>query len=132
MAPGAHGEPDLLAPLVQDPVGVERVREERVVPPAEQPDRHPNAVRGIRHRAGLPVGPVPGVAHPVLEERDAVAEGAAVPLADGYVGERGDEPADSSPTGQVALDAGPQHDAVSYTHLRAHETPEQLVCRLLL
>src|SRR5678815_1144842 len=27
-----------------------------------------------------------------------------------------------------------QHDgvAVSYTHLRAHETPEQLVCRLLL
>src|SRR5674536_388188 len=26
--------------------------------------------------------------------------------------------------------AGP--DAVSYTHLRAHETPEHLVCRLLL
>eukprot|EP00658_Telonema_sp_P-2_P028434 TRINITY_DN21787_c0_g1_i3.p1 TRINITY_DN21787_c0_g1~~TRINITY_DN21787_c0_g1_i3.p1 ORF type:complete len:331 (+),score=131.93 TRINITY_DN21787_c0_g1_i3:156-1148(+) len=24
------------------------------------------------------------------------------------------------------------HDAVSYTHLRAHETPEHLVCRLLL
>ena len=23
-------------------------------------------------------------------------------------------------------------DAVSYTHLRAHETPEHLVCRLLL
>ena len=23
-------------------------------------------------------------------------------------------------------------DTVSYTHLRAHETPEQLVCRLLL
>src|SRR5678816_1892767 len=22
------------------------------------------------------------------------------------------------------------HDSVSYTHLRAHETPEQLVCRL--
>src|SRR5678816_4946281 len=25
-----------------------------------------------------------------------------------------------------------QHDPVSYTHLRAHETPEHLVCRLLL
>ncbi len=25
-----------------------------------------------------------------------------------------------------------RHTAVSYTHLRAHETPEQLVCRLLL
>src|SRR5665254_13057 len=25
-----------------------------------------------------------------------------------------------------------RHDAVSYTHLRAHETPEHLVCRLLL
>ena len=25
-----------------------------------------------------------------------------------------------------------QLDAVSYTHLRAHETPEHLVCRLLL
>mgnify|MGYP007068772711 CR=1 FL=1 len=24
------------------------------------------------------------------------------------------------------------HTAVSYTHLRAHETPEHLVCRLLL
>ena len=24
------------------------------------------------------------------------------------------------------------HSAVSYTHLRAHETPEHLVCRLLL
>ena len=24
------------------------------------------------------------------------------------------------------------YDAVSYTHLRAHETPEHLVCRLLL
>src|SRR5674536_358015 len=24
------------------------------------------------------------------------------------------------------------HDPVSYTHLRAHETPEHLVCRLLL
>src|SRR5674536_395931 len=24
------------------------------------------------------------------------------------------------------------HEAVSYTHLRAHETPEHLVCRLLL
>src|SRR5678815_3008841 len=32
------------------------------------------------------------------------------------------------------LDEGPiiEQDAVSYTHLRAHETPEQLVCRLLL
>eukprot|EP00658_Telonema_sp_P-2_P064736 TRINITY_DN5396_c0_g2_i1.p1 TRINITY_DN5396_c0_g2~~TRINITY_DN5396_c0_g2_i1.p1 ORF type:complete len:288 (-),score=45.53 TRINITY_DN5396_c0_g2_i1:14-877(-) len=29
-------------------------------------------------------------------------------------------------------DASPQTRAVSYTHLRAHETPEHLVCRLLL
>ena len=28
--------------------------------------------------------------------------------------------------------AGAASDAVSYTHLRAHETPEHLVCRLLL
>ena len=28
----------------------------------------------------------------------------------------------------VLIEPGP----VSYTHLRAHETPEQLVCRLLL
>src|SRR5678815_3415420 len=28
--------------------------------------------------------------------------------------------------------AGPNPWAVSYTHLRAHETPEHLVCRLLL
>ena len=27
---------------------------------------------------------------------------------------------------------GQRLDAVSYTHLRAHETPEHLVCRLLL
>ena len=27
---------------------------------------------------------------------------------------------------------GTIHTAVSYTHLRAHETPEHLVCRLLL
>src|SRR5678815_4939616 len=32
--------------------------------------------------------------------------------------------------GQPRLDALPR--AVSYTHLRAHETPEHLVCRLLL
>src|SRR5674536_137206 len=38
-------------------------------------------------------------------------------------------------TGHVRLDvAGEVHelDPVSYTHLRAHETPEHLVCRLLL
>src|SRR5678816_10631 len=28
--------------------------------------------------------------------------------------------------------AGSRYAAVSYTHLRAHETPEHLVCRLLL
>src|SRR5678816_1557595 len=32
----------------------------------------------------------------------------------------------------VHADAGEARDAVSYTHLRAHETPEHLVCRLLL
>ena len=31
-------------------------------------------------------------------------------------------------TGDLAQKLGP----VSYTHLRAHETPEHLVCRLLL
>src|SRR5678815_5053293 len=29
-------------------------------------------------------------------------------------------------------DAASRTEAVSYTHLRAHETPEHLVCRLLL
>src|SRR5665254_15859 len=45
----------------------------------------------------------------------------------------------SLPSGREAVcDGGQGHDAarcyetVSYTHLRAHETPEHLVCRLLL
>src|SRR5674536_391012 len=32
----------------------------------------------------------------------------------------------------VVPDTGTYQAAVSYTHLRAHETPEHLVCRLLL
>src|SRR5678816_4147753 len=56
----------------------------------------------------------------------------------------GDEPGSSVggvQSGPVPVSAGraPMNDAlrpsrtpVSYTHLRAHETPEQLVCRLLL
>ena len=32
----------------------------------------------------------------------------------------------------VTTDMGASPQAVSYTHLRAHETPEHLVCRLLL
>eukprot|EP00658_Telonema_sp_P-2_P019068 TRINITY_DN17481_c0_g1_i1.p1 TRINITY_DN17481_c0_g1~~TRINITY_DN17481_c0_g1_i1.p1 ORF type:complete len:139 (+),score=21.15 TRINITY_DN17481_c0_g1_i1:194-610(+) len=35
-------------------------------------------------------------------------------------------------SGLTALDLTPLLQAVSYTHLRAHETPEHLVCRLLL
>src|SRR5678816_4747491 len=31
---------------------------------------------------------------------------------------------------QVLAPRRPSRDAVSYTHLRAHETPEHLVCRL--
>src|SRR5678816_1399794 len=34
-------------------------------------------------------------------------------------------------TGNI-MDARPASTTVSYTHLRAHETPEHLVCRLLL
>ena len=33
---------------------------------------------------------------------------------------------------QEIVDAARRTGAVSYTHLRAHETPEHLVCRLLL
>eukprot|EP00658_Telonema_sp_P-2_P047779 TRINITY_DN36375_c0_g1_i2.p1 TRINITY_DN36375_c0_g1~~TRINITY_DN36375_c0_g1_i2.p1 ORF type:complete len:147 (-),score=40.72 TRINITY_DN36375_c0_g1_i2:67-507(-) len=33
---------------------------------------------------------------------------------------------------QITVDLGDKVVAVSYTHLRAHETPEHLVCRLLL
>ena len=33
---------------------------------------------------------------------------------------------------QVSTHPGSVHHAVSYTHLRAHETREDLVCRLLL
>eukprot|EP00658_Telonema_sp_P-2_P035379 TRINITY_DN2573_c0_g1_i10.p1 TRINITY_DN2573_c0_g1~~TRINITY_DN2573_c0_g1_i10.p1 ORF type:complete len:163 (+),score=20.27 TRINITY_DN2573_c0_g1_i10:147-635(+) len=32
----------------------------------------------------------------------------------------------------IPLSTSPSPEAVSYTHLRAHETPEHLVCRLLL
>eukprot|EP00658_Telonema_sp_P-2_P017301 TRINITY_DN16703_c0_g1_i1.p2 TRINITY_DN16703_c0_g1~~TRINITY_DN16703_c0_g1_i1.p2 ORF type:complete len:108 (-),score=36.63 TRINITY_DN16703_c0_g1_i1:57-380(-) len=35
-------------------------------------------------------------------------------------------------TDQQACHIVLEHMAVSYTHLRAHETPEHLVCRLLL
>src|SRR5678815_1070306 len=42
----------------------------------------------------------------------------------------------TEPTAFTTCDSGVLADAalapVSYTHLRAHETPEQLVCRLLL
>eukprot|EP00658_Telonema_sp_P-2_P050604 TRINITY_DN38624_c0_g1_i1.p1 TRINITY_DN38624_c0_g1~~TRINITY_DN38624_c0_g1_i1.p1 ORF type:complete len:144 (+),score=24.46 TRINITY_DN38624_c0_g1_i1:37-468(+) len=34
--------------------------------------------------------------------------------------------------GKSKLSSSPTRRAVSYTHLRAHETPEHLVCRLLL
>src|SRR5678815_6062912 len=33
---------------------------------------------------------------------------------------------------RMVLDPFAEHVPVSYTHLRAHETPEHLVCRLLL
>src|SRR5674536_196388 len=36
------------------------------------------------------------------------------------------------PAARPARNAGPSAYPVSYTHLRAHETPEHLVCRLLL
>src|SRR5678815_5876767 len=43
---------------------------------------------------------------------------------------------DSRPTGRYGRSSddtfGTTIDPVSYTHLRAHETPEHLVCRLLL
>src|SRR5665811_875401 len=42
-------------------------------------------------------------------------------------------PGGSRPAGSVALDfTCDVHEAVSYTHLRAHETVLDLVCRLLL
>src|SRR5678816_2231931 len=36
------------------------------------------------------------------------------------------------PTTNSTIPKGPSIAPVSYTHLRAHETPEHLVCRLLL
>src|SRR5678815_4462761 len=39
---------------------------------------------------------------------------------------------DTVPDKVEGLDAGADDYPVSYTHLRAHETPEHLVCRLLL
>eukprot|EP00658_Telonema_sp_P-2_P043735 TRINITY_DN3162_c0_g1_i2.p2 TRINITY_DN3162_c0_g1~~TRINITY_DN3162_c0_g1_i2.p2 ORF type:complete len:126 (+),score=22.18 TRINITY_DN3162_c0_g1_i2:541-918(+) len=38
----------------------------------------------------------------------------------------------SKTRGRVALSKVHRIESVSYTHLRAHETPEHLVCRLLL
>ena len=37
-----------------------------------------------------------------------------------------------TPQGKQIIDVISGVSAVSYTHLRAHETPEHLVCRLLL
>src|SRR5678816_4419668 len=39
---------------------------------------------------------------------------------------------DVAPAGRLDRLSGPRLVPVSYTHLRAHETPEHLVCRLLL
>src|SRR5678815_4328582 len=67
----------------------------------------------------------------VVAERRDRAELPALDLADHAVATRSElyglalrEPRDVS--------VCPSHGAVSYTHLRAHETPEHLVCRLLL
>eukprot|EP00658_Telonema_sp_P-2_P061557 TRINITY_DN50245_c0_g1_i1.p1 TRINITY_DN50245_c0_g1~~TRINITY_DN50245_c0_g1_i1.p1 ORF type:complete len:108 (-),score=21.63 TRINITY_DN50245_c0_g1_i1:69-392(-) len=52
-----------------------------------------------------------------------------IAIVDGYKKER--DVLDFKPQGQRAY-AADFSMTVSYTHLRAHETPEHLVCRLLL
>src|SRR5678815_5195762 len=57
--------------------------------------------------------------------------------ADELAGRRGRRAEVELRSGQIVqpgfeAERGDGADAVSYTHLRAHETPEHLVCRLLL
>src|SRR5678815_1828117 len=63
----------------------------------------------------------------------AVARRAPVPGPELAAGLAGEQPAlarGDAGDARVVVDQCPA--AVSYTHLRAHETPEHLVCRLLL
>src|SRR5678815_2211735 len=57
-------------------------------------------------------------------------------LRGGLAGDSGDAPSPLDPRHARVDPEGLAHatfqDPVSYTHLRAHETPEHLVCRLLL
>eukprot|EP00658_Telonema_sp_P-2_P053771 TRINITY_DN42464_c0_g1_i1.p1 TRINITY_DN42464_c0_g1~~TRINITY_DN42464_c0_g1_i1.p1 ORF type:complete len:102 (+),score=32.38 TRINITY_DN42464_c0_g1_i1:144-449(+) len=62
------------------------------------------------------------------DEDDAVLHFAPDAVPDSNKG--GSSPRSKSPQKAPMMSAG--NTTVSYTHLRAHETPEHLVCRLLL
>eukprot|EP00658_Telonema_sp_P-2_P019960 TRINITY_DN17853_c0_g1_i4.p1 TRINITY_DN17853_c0_g1~~TRINITY_DN17853_c0_g1_i4.p1 ORF type:complete len:348 (+),score=101.66 TRINITY_DN17853_c0_g1_i4:199-1242(+) len=78
-------------------------------------------VRVVRDR-GSNLGK--GIAYVQFGDRDAVA--LAVELHDSKIGGR------QIRVSRIKKQAPSVFNAVSYTHLRAHETPEHLVCRLLL
>src|SRR5674536_111546 len=105
---------------------------------AGQPTDH-RADRGARHRQGGAGLLCPGSGRPGrrqatagsgdLSDDDAVAAGDVRPVAPGWSDPGGDGGNQRLlETAVLPAGGGP----VSYTHLRAHETPEHLVCRLLL
>src|SRR5450756_553620 len=69
----------------------------------------------------------------IREAADLAAAGVGLALAERhYPVEAGDEVADDRRPIGLEADAEPALEPVSYTHLRAHETRHDLVCRLLL
>src|SRR5678815_5960607 len=71
---------------------------------------------------------------------DASGRGACCPQTEGAAGRtkrqrrggRGERSCHGRTAGGAVVASSGQYGPVSYTHLRAHETPEHLVCRLLL
>src|SRR5678816_1746108 len=61
-----------------------------------------------------------------LDELFSAFGSAGIEIVDSDKAYRGDKDFDRDGSGDE-----PELDPVSYTHLRAHETPEHLVCRLL-
>src|SRR5665254_9673 len=97
----------------QEILGDPGAQEDRAQPPAGEP------LRAICRRAGIP--------EDLLTVAHGEEAGSALPASCARVVSVAAPPAKGA---MLVLEGAPV--AVSYTHLRAHETPEHLVCRLLL